>query len=93
MLRDDFPRGADKNNRSPEKRKNANGLTNPDVFYPIAFLIPRGIIPQNFCSLRFAVLEELGKKQTNKQTNWNRITLECKYVHSREREKDSFNMK
>ena len=47
----------------------ANGSTNPDVFYSKTFSIPRGIIPQNFSSLRFAVSEELGNKQTNKQTN------------------------
>ena len=47
----------------------ANGSTNPDVFYPKTFPIPRGIIPQNFSLLGFAVLEELGNKQTNKHTN------------------------
>ena len=45
------------------------GLMNPDVFQPKTFLIPRGIIPQNFRSLGFAVSEELGNKQTNKHTN------------------------
>ena len=52
----------------------ANGSTNQDVFQPKTFLIPRGIIPQNFSSLGFAVSEELGNKQTNKQihslTDW-----------------------
>ena len=33
----------------------ANGSTNPDVFLPKTFSIPRGIIPQNFSSLGFAV--------------------------------------
>ena len=47
----------------------ANGSTNPDVFQPKTFCIPRGIIPQNFSSLGFAVSEELGNKQTNKQTH------------------------
>ena len=47
----------------------ANGSTNPDVFQPKTFPIPRGIIPQNFSSLGFAVSEELGNKQTNTQTN------------------------
>ena len=47
----------------------ANGSTNPDVFQPKTFSIPRGIIPQNFSLLGFAVLEELGNKQTNNQTN------------------------
>ena len=46
-----------------------NGSTNPDVFQPKTFLIPRGIIPQNFSSLGFAVSEELGNKQTNRQTH------------------------
>ena len=47
----------------------ANGSTNPDVFQPKTFSIPRGIIPQNFSSLGFAVLEELGNKQTNTLTH------------------------
>ena len=47
----------------------ANGSTNPDVFQPKTFPIPRGIIPQNFSSLGFAVSEELGNKQTNTQTH------------------------
>ena len=47
----------------------ANGSTNPDVFYPKTFPIPRGIIPQNFSLLGFAVSEELGNKQTNTQTH------------------------
>ena len=42
--------------------------TNPDVFSPKTFLIPRGIIPQ-FSSLGFAVSEELGNKQTNRLTD------------------------
>jgi len=42
-----------------------NGSTNPDVFRPKTFLIPRGIIPQNFISQGFAVSEELGNKQTD----------------------------
>ena len=46
----------------------ANGLTNPDVFYPKTFCIPRGIIPQNFSLLGFAVWEELGNKHPNTQT-------------------------
>ena len=33
------------------------------------FPIPRGIIPQNFSSLGFAVSEESGNKQTNTQTD------------------------
>ena len=33
------------------------------------FPIPRKIIPKNFSSLGFAVLEELGNKQTNTQTH------------------------
>ena len=33
------------------------------------FPIPRRIIPKNFSSLGFAVLEELGNKQTNTQTH------------------------
>ena len=45
----------------------ANGLTNPDMFLPKTFLIPRGIIPQNFSSLVFAVSEELGKKHPIRQ--------------------------
>ena len=47
----------------------ANGSTNPDVFQPKTFPIPRGIIPQNFSSLGFAVSEELGNKQTHKLTH------------------------
>ena len=47
----------------------ANGSTNPDVFQPKTFSIPRGIIPQNFSSLGFAVSEELGKIQTDTQTD------------------------
>ena len=35
----------------------ANGSTNPDVFQPKTFLISRGIIPQNFRSLEFALSE------------------------------------
>ena len=47
----------------------ANGSTNPDVFQPKTFPIPRGIIPQNFSSLGFAVSEELGNIQTHKLTH------------------------
>ena len=47
----------------------ANGSTNPDVFQPKTFSIPRGIIPQNFSSLGFAVLEELRNIQTHRQTH------------------------
>ena len=47
----------------------ANGSTNPDVFQPQPFSILRGIIPQNFSSLGFAVSEELGNIQTDKQTH------------------------
>ena len=47
----------------------ANGSTNPDAFQPKTFSIPTGIIPQNFKLLGFAVSEELGNKQTNKQTH------------------------
>ena len=38
-------------------------------FKPKTFLIPRGIIPQNFSSLGFAVSEELGNKQTHRQNH------------------------
>ena len=47
----------------------ANGSTNPDVFQPKTFPIPRGIFPQNFILLGFAVSEELGNKQTHTQTH------------------------
>ena len=47
----------------------ANGLTNPNVFKPKTFCIPREIIPQNFSSSGLVVLEELGNKQTNIQTD------------------------
>ena len=47
----------------------ADGSTNPDVFQPKTFPIPRGIIPQNFSSLGFTVLEELGNKQTHSLTD------------------------
>ena len=47
----------------------ANGSTNPDVFQPKTFPIPRGIIPQNFISLGFAVSEELGNIQTHTHTH------------------------
>ena len=47
----------------------ANGLTNPDVFKSKTFSIPRGIIPQNFSLLGFAVSEELGNKRTDRQTH------------------------
>ena len=50
-------------------RHSANGSTNPEVFQPKTFLIPRGIIPQNFSSLGFAVSEEIGNKQTSKETH------------------------
>ena len=46
----------------------ANGSTNPDVFQPKTFPILRGIIPQNFRSLGFAVSEQLGNIQTDRQT-------------------------
>ena len=46
----------------------ANGSTYPDVFQPKTFLIPRGIIPQNYSLLGFAILEKLGKKQIDRQT-------------------------
>ena len=39
------------------------------------FCIPRGIIPQNCSSLGFAVLEELGNKQTNLLIHWLPIAL------------------
>ena len=42
----------------------ANGLMNPDVFYPKTFCIP-----QNFSSSGIFVLEELGSKQTDKLTH------------------------
>ena len=47
----------------------ANGSTNPVVFQPKPFCIPRGIIPQNLSSLGFALLEELGNKQTDRLTD------------------------
>ena len=47
----------------------ANGSTNWDVFLPKTFCITRGIIPQNFRSLAFAVLEELANIQTDTQTH------------------------
>ena len=47
----------------------ANVSTNPDVLQPKTFSIPRGIIPQNISSLRFAVSEEFGKIQTDRQTD------------------------
>ena len=37
-----------------------------DIFQPKTIGIPRAIIPQNFSSLGFAVLEELGNKQTHR---------------------------
>ena len=41
------------------------------------------LIPKNFCSLRLTVSEELGNKQTHKQTNtlthWHPIALEEGY--------------
>ena len=46
-----------------------NGLTNPDVFYPKTFCIPREIIPQHFSSLGRTVSEELGNKEKNTQTH------------------------
>ena len=39
-----------------------------DVTRVKTFLIPRGIIPENFSLLGFAVSEELGNKQTIPQT-------------------------
>ena len=47
----------------------AKGSTNPDVFQSKTFSIPRGIIPQNFRSLGFAISEELGNIQTDAQTH------------------------
>ena len=47
----------------------AHGSTNPDVFKPKTFSIPRGIIPQNFSSLGFAVSEDLGNIQTHRLTH------------------------
>ena len=38
-------------------------------FQPKTFCIQRGIIPQNFSLLGFAVSEELGNNQTNTQTH------------------------
>ena len=55
----------------------ANGSTNPDIFQPKTFPMPRGIIPHNFRSLGFAVSEELGNKLTNKQTH--SLTSYCFY--------------
>ena len=43
----------------------ANGLTNLDVFKPKTIGTLKGIIPQNFSSLGFAVLKALGNKQTD----------------------------
>ena len=47
----------------------ADCLPDLDVFYPKTFCIQRGIIPENFRSLGFAVSEELGNKQTHTQTH------------------------
>ena len=47
----------------------ANGSMNTDDFKAKTFLIPRGIIPQNFSLPGFAVLEQLGNKQTNRHTH------------------------
>ena len=47
----------------------ASGWSNLLVFQPKTFPIPRGIIPQNFKSLGFAVSEELGNIQTDKLTH------------------------
>ena len=47
----------------------ANSLMNLDVIKPKIFLIPRGIIPQNYSLLGFAILEELGKKQIDRHTD------------------------
>ena len=44
----------------------ANGLTNQEDFQPKTICTPRAIIPQNFSSLGFSVLEELGNKQTHR---------------------------
>ena len=44
-------------------------------FQPKTFSIPRGIIPQNFSSLGFAVSQELGNKQTHTQTH--SLTFYC----------------
>ena len=43
--------------------------TGPGFFQPKTFSIPRGIIPQNFSSLGFAVSQELGNKQTHRLTD------------------------
>ena len=51
-----------------------NGWSNPDVFQPIPIRNQRGIIPQNFSSLGFAVSEELGK---NKHSD--SLTFYCFY--------------
>ena len=39
------------------------------IFQPKTFLIPRGIIPQNFSLLGYPVSEELGNKQTKSLTD------------------------
>ena len=44
-------------------------------FQPKTFSIPRGMIPQNFSSLGFAVSQELGNKQTHTQTH--SLTFYC----------------
>ena len=44
-------------------------------FQPKTFSIPRGIIPQNFSSLGFAVSQELGNKQTHRLTD--SLTFYC----------------
>ena len=47
----------------------ANREPDPDFFQPKTFPIPRGMIPQNFSSLGFAVSQELGNKQTYSLTH------------------------
>jgi len=47
-----------------------NGLTNPEVFLPKTFWIPRRIIPQNFSSSGLVSFEELGNKQINSLTSY-----------------------
>ena len=48
----------------------ADGSTNPDVFQPKTFSLPREIVPQNVSSLGFTVSEELGNIQTDTLTDW-----------------------
>ena len=46
----------------------ANGSTNPDVFEPKTFSIPRGIIPQNFQVIRIRRFVGV-REQTNTLTD------------------------